>query len=160
MTEVKPVPDGFRTVTPHLTVDGAEAAIEFYEKAFGANCVFKSPMPGTDKLGNAMLAIGDSMVMLNDEFPDYGSFGPTKVGGTSVIVHLYIEDADAWFKRATEAGAKIEMPLMNTFWGDRYGVVSDPFGHRWAIATHIEDVPPEEMPERAAKAMAEMAPPQ
>jgi len=152
----KPIPDGFHTVTPHLTVDGAEQAIAFYEQAFGARCVFKSPMPGTDKVANAMLAIGSSMVMLNDEFPEHGSVGPAKHGGKSVVIHLYVEDADAWFARATGAGAKVVMPMADAFWGDRYGVVDDPFGHRWSIATRVEDVPPEEMPARAQKAFAEM----
>ena len=148
-----PIPPGFHTLTPHLTVAGGNEAIAFYERAFGARLMAKVPMPDGN-IANAMLQIGDSMLMLNDEFPQHGSLGPKSVGGTPVVVHLYVQDVDAAFGRATKAGSTVVMPLENTFWGDRYGVVEDPFGHRWSLATHLEDVSPEEMPARMAAAFA------
>lgn len=152
---VKPIPEGYHTVTPHLSVKGAAQAIEFYKKAFGAEELARHPGPD-GKLMHAAIKIGDSIVFLNDEFLEMGMLGPESVGGTSVILHLYVEDVDAAFNRAVAAGAKVQMPLTDKFWGDRYGMLSDPFGHRWSLATHIEDVTPEQMAERAAKAFAEM----
>ena len=149
-----PIPPGFNTLTPHLAVAGAARAIELYGQAFGAELVARSLMPGGELVANAMLKIGDSMMMLNDEFPN-GCLGPKSVGGTSVVLHLYVEDVDAAFERATKAGCTPVMPLENTFWGDRYGVVEDPFGHRWSLATHIEDVAPEDMERRMAEAFAQ-----
>jgi len=146
MTEpqVKPVPDGMHTVTPHLVCNGAADAITFYKQAFGAVELGRLPGP-QGKLMHAMLRIGDSAVMLVDEFPDYGSFGPKSLKGSPVTIHLYVEDVDATVKRAVAAGAKITMPVDDMFWGDRYGKIEDPFGHHWSVATHIRDVSPEEM---------------
>lgn len=137
-----------RTVTPHLCCAGAGEALEFYLKAFGATELCR--VPGTDgKLLHAAIGIGDSQVFLVDEFPDFGALGPKSRGGTAVTIHLQVEDADALFARATEAGAKVVMPMSDAFWGDRYGLVEDPFGHRWSIATHIRDVSPEELAQAA-----------
>ncbi len=141
---VKPIPEGMHTVTPHLVCAGAAEAIVFYKKAF--NAVEITRIPGQQgKLIHAHIRIGDSSVMLIDEFPEWNSFGPKALKGSSVTIHLYVEDADAFVKRAVEAGAKIIMPLDDMFWGDRYGVIEDPFGHRWSVATHIRDVSPEEL---------------
>lgn len=146
--KVQPVPAGMRTVTPHLCCAGAADAIEFYKKAFGAIEICR--VPGADgKLMHAAVTIGDSMVFLVDEFPDFGALGPNARGGTAVTIHLQVEDADALFAQATGAGAKVVMPLENAFWGDRYGLVEDPFGHHWSIATHIRDVSPEELAQAA-----------
>ncbi|MFQ5700523.1 MAG: VOC family protein [Acidobacteriota bacterium] len=147
---VKPIPEGFHTITPHLTIPDASAAIEFYKKAFGAEEIFRMPSPD-GKIMHAEIRIGDSPIMLNDEMPDYGCRGPKMIGGSPVTIHLYVTDADAFMKRAEEAGAKVEMPLQDQFWGDRYGKIEDPFGHKWSIATHIEDPTPEQVAERAKK---------
>jgi uncharacterized glyoxalase superfamily protein PhnB len=149
--KVKSVPDGMHTVTPHLICAGAADAIEFYKKAFHAVDVGRVPGPA-GKLMHACIRIGDSAVMLVDEFPDWGKFGPKSLKGSPVTIHLYVEDVDAMFERAVGAGAKIKMPLENTFWGDRYGVLEDPFGHHWSVATHIRDVSPEELQQAAQKA--------
>ena len=150
-----PIPSGRHTITPHLIIKGASEAIEFYKKAFGAEELFR--MPGPDgRIMHAELQIGDSRVMLSDEFPDMGVKGPQSLGGSPISLMLYLADVDAAFKRATDAGCEVRMPLANQFWGDRYGKVSDPFGHVWALGTHIEDVPAEEMPKRAQAAMADM----
>ena len=154
MANVKPVTDGYHTVTPHLVVRDAAKAIEFYKKAFGAKEAFR--MPGPDgKLMHAEIQIGDSMVMLSDEFPEYGSKSPQALGGSPVNILLYVENADKVFQQAVAAGATVTMPLADQFWGDRYGKLADPFGHQWSVATHIEDVAPEEMAKRAAKAMGQ-----
>ena len=150
-TNVKPVPDGMHTVTPHLICAGAADAIEFYKKAFNAVELGRVPGP-QGKLLHAMIRIGDSAVMLVDEFQDWGSIGPKSLKGSPVTIHLYTEDADALFKQAVAAGAKITMPLDDTFWGDRYGKLEDPFGHHWSVATHVRDVKPEELQEAARKA--------
>jgi PhnB protein len=148
---IKAIPDGMHSVTPHLVCAGAAAAIEFYKKAFGA--VELSRMPGKDgKLMHASIKIGDSVVMMADEFPDWGSFGPKALKGSSVVIHLYVEDADAFAARAIGAGATVKMPVTDMFWGDRYGQVEDPFGHRWSVATHVRDVSLDEM----QKAMLDM----
>jgi PhnB protein len=140
----KPIPEGMHTVTPHLICAGAADAIEFYRKAFGA--VELSRMPGSDgKLMHASIQIGDSVVMLNEENPNWGSFGPKFLKGSPVTIHLYVENADAVFEQAVRAGAKITMPLDDMFWGDRYGKLEDPFGHHWSIGTHVRDVSPDEM---------------
>jgi len=142
--QVKPIPDGMHTVTPHLVCAGGADAIEFYKKAF--NAVEISRLPGPNgKLMHAMIRIGDSAVMLQDEFPDWGSFGPKSLKGSSVTIHLQVEDADAMIKQAAAAGAKITMPVAEMFWGDRYGQVQDPFGHNWSIATHVRDLSHEEI---------------
>lgn len=144
MPQVKPVPDGMHTVTPHLVCAGASDAIEFYKKAFGAIEAGRLPGP-QGKLMHAQIRIGDSAVMLVDEFPDWGSFGPKSLKGSSVTIHLYVEDADAVFERAVAAGAKVKMAMADMFWGDRYGVLEDPFGHSWSVATHVRDMSPEEI---------------
>ena len=150
MTKVKPIPDGMHTVTPHLVCAGASDAIEFYKKAF--NAVEEGRLPGQGgKLMHAMVRIGDSPIMLVDEFPEWGSFGPKALKGSSVTIHLYVEDVDAAVARAVGAGAKITMPLEDTFWGDRYCKLEDPFGHHWSIATHVRDVSPDEMQEAMKK---------
>lgn len=143
-TNIKPIPDGMHTVTPHLICAGAAQALEFYVRAFGAVEVSRLPDP-QGRLMHASLRIGDSTVMLVDEFPEWGSFGPKSLGGTPVTVHVYVDDADAFVERAVGAGAKVTMPLEDMFWGDRYGVLEDPFGHKWSIATHVRDVTPEEI---------------
>lgn len=147
---VKPIPDGMNTVTPHLICDGAADAIEFYKKAFNAVELARLPGPA-GKLMHALIRIGDSMLMLVDEFPEWGSFGPKSLKGSPVTLHLYVEDVDAFMVQAVEAGAKITMPLADMFWGDRYGQIEDPFGHRWSIATHIRDVSPEQVQQAAQK---------
>jgi PhnB protein len=145
------VPEGMHSVTPHLVCKEASDAIEFYNKAFGAVEVMR--LPGPDgKLMHAMIQIGDSPVMLVDEFPDCGSVGPKSLNGSPVTLHLYVKDVDATVERAVAAGAKITMPVENMFWGDRYGRIEDPFGHHWSIATHLRDLGPDEI-EAAAKAM-------
>jgi uncharacterized glyoxalase superfamily protein PhnB len=143
-TDVKRIPEGMHSITPHLVCKGAAEAIEFYKKAFGAEEMGRMPMPD-GKLGHAMLRIGDSMIMLADEFPDWGSVGPTTLEGSPVTIHLYVENADAQFDRAIAAGAKVKMQMADMFWGDRYGMVEDPFGHYWSIAHHMRDMSPEEM---------------
>jgi PhnB protein len=152
---VKPIPDGYPRVTPYLMVDGASDAIDFYTKVLGAE--ERVRMPGPDgKLGHAEIAIGDSVIMLADEYPDMGAIGPKTIGGSPVMIMVYVEDVDAVFKKAIGAGANELQALEDKFYGDRSGSFEDPFGHRWTVATHIEDVPPEEMEERSAKAMEEM----
>jgi len=150
VSQTKPVPDGMRTVTPHLTCAGASDAIDFYQRAFAAVEVARMPGPG-GKLMHAMIRIGDSAVMLVDEFPDYGSFGPKSLKGSPVTIHLYVEDVDAFVRRAVDAGAKITMPIADMFWGDRYCRLEDPFGHQWSVATHIRDMTLEEMQEAMRK---------
>jgi PhnB protein len=150
---VKPVPEGYHTVTPYLSVDNAAEAIEYYKRAFGAKERGRMDAPG-GTIGHAELEIGDSLVMLSDALPQFATRPPKELGGTSVSVMLYVEDVDAVVKRAVDAGATIEMDVADQFWGDRFGVVQDPYGHLWSIATHVEDVPPEEMAERAKAALA------
>ena len=140
----KYIPEGMHTVTPHLVCEGASDAIEFYKKAFGA--VETSRMPGpSGKLMHASITIGDSTLMLVDDSPQMGIPGPKALKGSPVIVHLYVENADAFVARAQAAGAKITMPVTDMFWGDRYGQLEDPFGHRWSVGTHVRDVSPEQM---------------
>ena len=148
---VKPIPDGYPRVTPYLIVDGASAAIEFYRAVLGATERMRMAAPD-DKIGHAELQIGDSVIMLADEHPDMDARGPKTVGGTPVALHVYVEDADTAFDRAVEAGARALRPVENKFYGDRSGEFEDPFGHRWSVATHVEDVPPDEMAKRAAAA--------
>ena len=142
---VKPIPDGYHTLTPHMIVRDAARAIEFYKQAFGAverGGVMKGP---DGKVMHAELRIGDSIVMLADEFPQYGSMSPLSSGSSGMALHIYVEDVDSAFDRATQAGATVEMPLTDMFWGDRYGKLADPFGHKWSIATHKRDMSSEEM---------------
>jgi len=147
MANVSSIPAGFNTLTPYIIVDGAEAAIELYQKALGAEVVSVHKTP-TGQVMNAQLKIGNSMIMLNDEFPDWGAIGPKKIGNTAVTIHIYTEDVDALWKQATEAGFEVSMPLDNQPWGDRYGSLKDPFGHSWSMATHLEEVSEEELAER------------
>ncbi len=147
---VQPVPCGMHTVTPHLVCAGAAEAIEFYKKAFNAEEVMRVPAPN-GKLVHAQIRIGDSTLMLVDEFAEWEAFGPKTLKGSPVTIHLYVEAADRFFARAVEAGAKILMPLEDTFWGDRYGVLVDPFGHHWSVATHVRDVSPAELQVAAEK---------
>jgi uncharacterized glyoxalase superfamily protein PhnB len=153
---VKPVPAGFHTLTPHLIVRGAAQAIEFYKKAFGAEELTRMPSPDGRTVMHAELQIGDSILFLADEFPEMGARSPKALGGSPVTIHLYVADVDAVFNRAIQAGATAQMPPTDMFWGDRYGKLTDPFGHVWSVATHTEDVPPEEMAKRAQAAFAQM----
>ena len=149
MADVKPIPDGYPRVTPYLYIDGAAEAIEFYAKVFGAE--ERMRMGGPDgKIGHAELQIGESLIMLADEHPEMNVRGPRAVGGTPVAISVYVEDVDAVFEAAVEVGAKELRPLENQFYGDRSGMFEDPFGHHWSVATHVEDVPPDEMEKRAA----------
>jgi PhnB protein len=153
---VKPIPDGYHTVTPYMSVKGAAEAIEFYKKAFGAKEVMR--MPGPDgKIGHAEIEIGGSRIMLADEHPEMHFRGPKSYGGTTVHIHLYVEDADKVASQAAAAGAKVIRPVADQFYGDRLGSVEDPFGHIWHVSTHKEDLSKEELRKRAAKAAAQKA---
>jgi PhnB protein len=149
MPAIKPVPDGYPSLTPYLIVRDGAAAIAFYEKALGARLRLKLDAPG-GRIGHAELEIGDSVVMLADEHPEIGARGPQAFGGSPVGLHLYIEEVDAVVARAVAAGATLVHPVENKFYGDRMGTIEDPFGHRWYVTTHIEDVPPNEIARRAA----------
>jgi PhnB protein len=153
VADVKPIPDGYPQLTPYLAIDGAEAAIEFYGKVFGARERMRMPAP-EGKIGHAELEIGDALIMLADEFPEMSAPSPKRIGGSPVTISLYVDDVDAVFESALEAGATELRAVENQFYGDRSGQFEDPFGHRWSIATHVEDVPPEEMEKRAAEAMS------
>jgi PhnB protein len=151
VTPVQPIPEGYPRLSPYLCVDGAARAIEFYTEVLGAT--EKMRMPGPDgKIGHAELALGESVIMLADEHPDIGFLSPLRIGGTAVTLHTYVEDVDAVFERALAAGAKSLRPVENQFYGDRSAQFEDPFGHRWSIATHVEDVDPDEMARRAEQA--------
>jgi len=143
-------PAGYHTATPYLIIKGAAAAIEFYKTVFGATELMRIPGPD-DRVGHAEMKIGDSIIMLADEFPELGHRGPKSLGGTTVSLMLYVEDADGMFNRAVAAGAEVVKPMTNQFYGDRSGTFYDPFGHGWTVATHVEDVSPEEMQRRAAE---------
>lgn len=151
VSDVKPIPDGYPQLTPYLCVDGADTAIEFYTQVFGAQERMRLTGPG-DKLGHAEIQIGDGLLMLADEFPEMGVRGPKSIGGSPVTISVYVEDVDAVFRKALAAGAKEERPVEDKFFGDRSGQFEDPFGHKWNVSTHIEDVSPEEMQRRAAEA--------
>lgn len=152
---VKPVPEGYHTLTPYFTVRDAARAIEFYKQAFGAQ--ERGVMKGPDgKVMHAELKIGDSIVMLADEFPEFGAVAPESGGSTSMGLHIYVDNVDQAFDRAVKAGAKVEMPVSDQFWGDRYGKLRDPFGHRWSIATHVKDMSADEMKRSMDEAMAQM----
>ena len=151
---VKPIPDGYPRVAPYLIVDGAAEAIDFYTSVLGATQRGDTMKAPDGKVGHAELAIGDSVIMLADESPDWGAAGPRTVGGTPVTIHVYVEDVDDVFGKAIAAGATEVRAITNEFYGDRSGQFDDPWGHRWNVATHVEDVPSEEMAERAKAAMA------
>ena|SRR5438105_4930229 len=151
---VKKIPEGHNRVSPYLIVDGAARALEFYARAFGAVEMFRHEAPG-GKIGHAEVRIGDTVIMLADEFPDHDAHAPRKYGGSPVSLHLYCEDVDAVAAKAIAAGAKVKRPVADQFYGDRLGTLEDPFGHTWHVSTHIEDVAAEELTRRAEKAMAE-----
>jgi PhnB protein len=148
----KPIPDGYPQLSPYLCVDGAAAAIEFYADVFGAKERARMPAPD-GRIGHAELQLGDSLIMLSDEWPEVGNRSPKSVGGTPVTLSMYVEDVDEVFARALKAGATELRPVETQFYGDRMGLLEDPFGHRWSVATHVEDVAPDEMARRAAEAM-------
>jgi PhnB protein len=145
------MPPGFHTLTPHLELRGAARAIDFYKAAFGAREVLRNLGPDGRKIMHAQLQIGDSMLLLHDEFAESGGESPHTLEGSGVTLHLYVEDVDAAWARAVAAGAKVEMPLADMFWGDRYGQLVDPFGHRWSLASKKEQLTPEQMRQRAAQ---------
>lgn len=146
---VKPIPDGYHSVTPYLIVKGAARALDFYVRAFGAVELMRMPQED-GRIGHAEIRIGDSRVMLADEFPEIGARSPESIGGSPVTIMLYVDDVDATVARAVSAGAKLTRPVADQFYGDRSGAVTDPFGHVWFVATHVEDVAPEEMERRRA----------
>jgi uncharacterized glyoxalase superfamily protein PhnB len=150
--QVRAIPEGFHTITPHLVCAGAAEALEFYKKAFGGVEIGRMPGPG-GKVMHSEMRIGDSRIMVVDDFPDYGSNGPLALKGTPVVIHMYVQDADAVWEQAIAAGATPVMALADMFWGDRYGQLQDPFGHRWAIATHKRDMNMEQIQEAMQKAM-------
>ena len=151
---VKKIPEGHNTVSPYLIVDGAERALDFYKRAFGATELFRHRAPD-GKIGHAEVRIGDTVIMIADEFPDFGAYAPQKFGGSPVSLHVYVEDVDAVAAQATAAGAKVKRPVADQFYGDRLGTFEDPFGHTWHLSTHIEDVSLDELDRRAKAAMAE-----
>jgi uncharacterized glyoxalase superfamily protein PhnB len=154
---VKAVPEGYHTLTPSLTIRDAARAIEFYKQAFGA--VEKGVAKGPDgKVMHAELRNGDSLIMLADEFPEFGSLSPQTIGGSGSGLHIYVEDVDTAFDRAIGAGGVVEMPVAEMFWGDRFGKLVDPFGHKWSIATHVRDMSPEEIEEAQEEFMKQMMP--
>jgi PhnB protein len=146
---VKPIPEGYHSLTAYLVIDNAAKAIEFYQNVFGAKEIMRMPSPN-NKIGHAELRIGDSVIMLADEHPDMGFRGPTSIGGSPVSLLLYCPNVDAVVDKAVSLGAKILRPVQDQFYGDRMGTLQDPFGHIWNVATHVEDVPPEELEKRAA----------
>lgn len=154
---IKPIPDGFHSITPYLIVDGAARAIEFYKKAFGATERYRLPDPSGDRIGHAEIQIGDSIVMLADESPAMKAEGPHALGGSPISILLYVSNVDEVVDRAVAAGATITRPIQNQFYGDRSGGLEDPFGHKWFVASHVEEVSPEEMQKRYA-ALVEGAP--
>ena len=151
---VSPIPEGYHSVTPYLVMKNAAAALEFCTKAFGAVELFRMPAPG-GKIGHAEIKIGDSPVMLSDEYPDMGFKGPESLGGTPVSLMIYVEDVDTIYPQAIAAGGKELRPLQNQFYGDRSGTLADPFGHVWTISTHVENVTEEELAKRSEAAMKE-----
>ena len=149
---IRPVPEGHHTITPHLVVKGASQAIEFYKQAFAAEEIRRVPGPDGKSLLHAEIKIGDSRLFLVDEFPDMGCRGPGSSGGSPVTIHLFVEDVDSVFNTALAAGAQERMPVADMFWGDRYGRLVDLFGHEWSVATHKEDLTPEQLSKRAQAA--------
>jgi len=154
MSKVKAVPEGFHTITPHLTVRNAAQAIEFYKKAFGAEVM--NVMRDGDSIMHATLKIGDSLLMLNDEYPQMGSLSPLSTNGAGVTMHIYTDNVDTAFDRAVAAGATVTMPLMDQFWGDRYGLLTDPYGHKWSLAAHVRDMSADEVRKAQEEAFARM----
>lgn len=156
MTSVKPIPEGYHSLTPYLFIKGAAAAIEFYKSVFGATEVMRMAGPN-GQIMHAELRIGDSLVMLSDENPQMGAVSPQSLGGTASGINVYIADVDSVVQKAVDSGAKLVRPVKDQFYGDRSGTLIDPFGHMWSVATHVEDVSPEEMSKRAAAAMSQAA---
>ena len=156
MADVKPIPDRFNSLSPYLIVPNSVEAIEFYSKAFGAELVSRMPGPDGNSTMHAEMAIGDSMLMLTDENPQWNMKSPVTLGGCTATMHLYVKDADALFNQAVAAGCEVLAPIDDMFWGDRFGKVADPYGHHWGIATHKEDLSPEEMGKRASAFFASM----
>ena len=154
MADINPIPDDYRTITPYLCVDDGAAAIDFYTRVFGAKERMRMPAPD-GRIGHAELTVGDSVLMLSDEYPEMEIRGPKTIGGTPVTLSIYVEDVDDVVARAVKAGAKVRRETQDQFYGDRSGQIEDPFGHVWSIQTHVEDVPPDEMQRRAAAAMNE-----
>jgi uncharacterized glyoxalase superfamily protein PhnB len=154
-SHVKPIPDGYHSITAHLTVRDAKGALEFYKKALGAQVLNVATMPD-GKVMHAAMKIGDSIVMLNDEFPEMGGSPAPRGEASGITLHVYVDNVDNLFKQATGAGATVKMPLMDQFWGDRYGIVMDPYGFKWSMATHIKDLSPEEMKRAMDDAMKQM----
>jgi uncharacterized glyoxalase superfamily protein PhnB len=152
----KPIPEGYHSITPYLTVKGAAQAIDFYKRAFGAEEIVKMPGPDGKSVMHAELKIGDSIFMLSDEFPGAGCHSPQSLGATTIKMHMYVNDVDAAFDRAVKAGATALMPVADMFWGDRYGKLKDPYGHEWGLATHKLDLTPEEMGKAAQAAFSKM----
>lgn len=148
-SQVQPIPEGYHSVTPYLVVAGSAAAIDFYRQAFGATELMRFPGPD-GKVAHAEIRVGDSVIMLADEAPDWGAFGPKTVGGTPVTLMVYVPDVDAVVAQAVEAGAKLTRPVEDKFYGDRSGRIEDPFGHLWDVSTHVEDVAPDELQRRMA----------
>jgi len=155
-SKVKPIPEGYHTISPNLVVHDADRAIDFYKRAFGAQEVFRMNFPN-GKVVHAELKIGDSMLMLGDEMPGGKCRAPQSLGGSPVNIFLYVEDVDRVFKQAVDAGAKVDMPVADMFWGDRFGSLVDPFGHSWSLATHKEDVSADELRKRGQEEMAKWA---
>ena len=155
-TTVKPIPDGFHTLTPYLSIRGAAQAIDFYKRAFGATERFRMSGPDGKTVGHAEIVIGDSIVMLADEFPQFGNTSPQTLNGTPVCFGLYVKDADAAYQRALDAGATVLKPIADQFYGDRAGTIQDPFGHKWTLMTHKEDLTPEELQTRLAAECSKM----
>ncbi len=151
--QVTAVPEGHHTASPYLVIRDASRAIDFYKRAFGAQELFRMPQPD-GKIAHAEIKIGDSVIMIGEESPQMNAQSPQALKGTPVSIFLYLEDVDSVFKKAIAAGGKQDAPVQDMFWGDRYGKLTDPFGHQWQLATHIEDVAPEEMAKRAASAFA------
>jgi PhnB protein len=147
MSPVKPIPDGYPQITPYLIVDGADRAIDYYKQVFGFTERMRMDAP-EGRVGHCELAIGDSMIMLADAFPEMGILAPAQTGGSPVTISVYVEDVDAVFDKAVQLGAKPLRPVENQFYGDRSGQLEDPFGHRWSVASHVEDVAPDEMAAR------------
>jgi PhnB protein len=147
---VSRVPEDFHTLTPHLVVRGVERAVAFYHAAFGAHELLRNLAPDGKTVMHSELLLGDSRFLINDEFPDRGVVSPETLGGTPVTLHLYVDDVDAVFRQAVDAGAQVLTPVQDAFWGDRYGIVRDPFGHRWSVGSRIEDLSPQELQRRAA----------
>jgi PhnB protein len=157
MTEVKKIPDGYHSVTPALIVQNGLKAIEYYTKVFGAHQRACMMMPDGKKVAHAELEIGDSVIMIGDEFPEMKFLSPSTIGGSPISLVLYVEDVDKTFDLAVSEGARVLDPVADQFWGDRHGIIEDPFGHRWSIMTHIKDLTPEEMKRAAEEAFAKMS---